>query len=137
MPIGRVLRAGRGLARLLNLDNEAMLDRIDGGFAFRAPGIGIAILRDRLLVHLWDHPTDELHAAHAFAELVLGVELPLHDARIVKTAAETVSSGSEQWPLDPAVGDVSKDASDETMDGDPVPNTAPSTANDDDCDPGM
>ena len=78
-----MLRLGRDLARALGVEREVTLTQIEGGLAFQAPGMALALLGDRVLVIHWNRAPRELRTMEEQVTRRLGDAFPIEDMRAV------------------------------------------------------
>lgn len=137
--LGVLLRAGRDLTRILCVEGTASIDRIDHGFAFRAPGATLALLDDRVLVIRWARPRDQMDMAYEILGQILGTDFPIEDAR--RDLAPKVPDRSRPTgrPKEHAVAETMSTVSEEQMTTDQVEDqeSTQSSKEDDEVGPGM
>ena len=137
--LGALLRAGRELARLLDFEGAMLMDRIEQGFAFRAPGTRIALLDDRVVVIRWARPRDEMDIAYEMLGRILGAEFPIEDVRRDLATKAVDRSRPMGRPTEHAADGTMSGVSEEQMTTDQVEGqeSTQSFKEDEDFEPGM
>lgn len=136
LPLGALLRFGRGLARHPRMTEKGpvLLKRIEGGFLLTAPGVRLALLEDRLRVHQWIHPKKDLSNACATLSRALGVTLPIKDARQRKRPPETQHAQTPASPPGPIIEDIPAPGLENATGDDPAEDPQPPPPENDDAD---
>lgn len=134
-----LLRAGRNLTRILCVEGAASIDRIEQGFAFRAPGATLALLDDRVLVIRWARTRDEMDMAYEILGQILGADFPIEDARRDLAPKAPVRLRPTGRPTEQAADETMSAVSDEQMTTDQVEDqeSTQSSKEDDEFGPGM
>ncbi len=116
-----------------------LMDRIEQGFAFRAPGTRIALLDDRVLVIRWARPRDEMDIAYEMLGRILGAEFPIEDVRRDLATKAVDRSRPMGRPTEHAADGTMSGVSEEQMTTDQVEGqeSTQSFKEDEDFEPGM
>lgn len=130
-----MLGLGRDLARTMGLEQVAVLNRIKGGVAFRAPGVALLMLTDRVLLAHWTRAPGELRTVEEHVTRRLGPTFSIEDIRAVAApgaagrAAKPQDREADRVLTDPVEPDPTREPAGE----DPMP--TPTT--EDDLGPGL
>ena len=76
-----LLALAREIARLLGLQHDARLDRIDGGVTLRGPGAELVLRGDHIELTLWDRTRQDWRLVRGHIARTLGAGFPLRDGR--------------------------------------------------------
>lgn len=130
-----MLGLGRDLARTLDLEPVTVLNRIKGGIAFRAPGVALALLADRVLVIQWTRPPGELSMLREHLTQRLGGEYHLEDMRAIAAPGAVGRAGKRPGHEgDRIIPDPEEPAPPNEREGE---DAAPTAHTDDDFGPGF
>ena len=92
-----MLALGRDLSRTMGVEQVAVLNRIKGGVAFRAPGVALLMLTDRVLLAHWTRAPGELRTVQDWLTRRLGRMFPFED---MQTVAARRTAGRAAKPQD-------------------------------------
>lgn len=83
LSLATLLYLARDIARLLRIENEARLDRIEGGVALRAPGVTLLMRDTHVRLTLWEKAGEDWRKVGPHLAGKLGVLFPVIDLRHV------------------------------------------------------
>tara|TARA_R110000787_G_scaffold42992_1_gene105481 strand:- start:3196 stop:5496 length:2301 start_codon:yes stop_codon:yes gene_type:complete len=92
--LGALLRLGQDLAHMLGEGRPIAFTRIEAGFAFRTPGVALAVVDDRLLIIRWARPEEDLRRVQECAARNLGVAFLVEDVRKAPDRGAAARSGT-------------------------------------------
>lgn len=78
-----MLGLGRDLAQTLGVERRAVLNRIEGGVALRAPGLALVVRDDHIQMIHWARSPGELRALEEHVTRRIGDAFPIEDVRAV------------------------------------------------------
>lgn len=98
-PLDMLLALARDIARLLRLEHDARLGRIDGGVAPRGPGAELVLRGDHMEFTLWERTEQDLRPVRGHVSWTLGAGFPVSDGRRRLTPAPvTEPAPITAWP---------------------------------------
>jgi hypothetical protein len=130
-----LLGLGRDLARALGVERVAALNRIDGGVAFRAPGVALVLCDDRIRLIQWTRSPGELRIVQDHVTRRLGA-LPIEDMRMVEARRTAGRAGKPPGPQEPEVGRIDPAEPDRPREPE-AEDATPTASADDDFGPGF
>lgn len=93
-----MLGLGRELARAIGVQHVAVLTRIEGGVALRAPGAALVFRDDHIQLFHWTRSRRELRMLQDHLTRKLGGTFTIEDIRAVAAQPTTRRVGNPSWP---------------------------------------
>lgn len=104
-----LLSLARDIMRILRIEDEARLDRIEGGVALQGPGVGVVLRANRIELTLWNRSKQHWNVISGriaerlgFPFPVVDLTLPPSPVRALSRAPKAVIAGATNVPVDEA-----------------------------------